>query len=181
MEFPDQAFRINDLEEWNDACLSVPRASRETKLQALHFKIINRIVPCKKFLHQIKIADADTCDLCGQEDTLMHFFCECPHNRPFWDSVFSWFSRVEDLRLEDVSPKHLLLGLSHLAPNAKKINAILISVKYYIYRQCLFYQGQFDFLHWLREFRSRLQVYREILRNKLARFTQWSHIFQALG
>lgn len=183
LELPDQTYRIQDLEEWNDICLSVYRASRETKLQAFHFKIINRIIPCKKFLQQIRIADSDACDFCGDQDSLTHFFCDCPHNRPFWNSVFRWFARIEDLRLEDVSSKHRLLGLPRIFPNAKKINAILISVKFYIYRQRLFHLGQMDLLHWLREFRSRLGVYREILRreNKLSRFAQWTRILQSLG
>lgn len=49
----DQAgspLQVENMEEWNELNLSVYRATRETKLQSLHFKILNRILPCNKYL-----------------------------------------------------------------------------------------------------------------------------------
>lgn len=180
---PDQNYRIFSQDEWKDLSSNVYKATRETRLQALHFKIINRIIPCGTYLRQIKIADSETCALCGQQDSLSHFFYDCPRNRAFWRSIFRWFERIEDLNLEEIPPKHLLLGLPQLAPRARKINAILISIKSYIHRQRLFHQGHLDLLHWLREFRSRLLIEKEILakENKSARFTKWRRIMDALG
>lgn len=180
---PDFELGIASEEEWRDVAANVYKATRDTKLQTFHFKIINRIIPCGTYLQQIRISQSDTCALCGHSDTLHHFFYDCPSNVSFWQSIFRWFARVEDLRLEEISIKHLLLGLPQLAPNARKINAILMSVKFFIHRQRLFHQGKLELMHWLAEFRSKLLVEREISRreNRLTRFATWNRILQALG
>lgn len=179
----DQNLKIANMEEWNDLSANIYKATRESKLQAFHFKIINCIIPCGTYLQQIKINQMDTCAVCGLRDTLPHFFYECTRNKNFWQAVFRWIGRVEDLRLEEIPPKHLILGLPQAAPKAKKINAILMSIKYYIHRQRLFHQGSLELLHWLRDFRAKLLVEREICtrENKLARFDQWKRILQAMG
>lgn len=175
--------RVSGAEEWREICSNVYRSTRETKLQSLHFRIINRFVPRKKFLKQIRMVDSDLCDICSQQDTLVHFFYHCPQFQNFWSAICGWFDRIEDLRLKDLSAKQFLLGLPQAAPNSRKINAILISVKFYTYRQRLFHQSHFDLLHWLSEFRIRLRVEREILtrENKLNRFFPWVCILRAMG
>lgn len=107
----DPRLRLASLEECRDLASNVYKATRETKLQALHFKILNRIIPCGTYLLQIRINQSDRCTLCGLQDSLPHFFYECDGNMTFWRSIFDWFSRVEDLHLEDLSLKHILLGL----------------------------------------------------------------------
>lgn len=182
-ESADPRLRISNDDEWRDLSSNIYKATRETKLQALHFKILNRIVPCGSYLQQIRITQEDSCSICGTQDSLQHFFYECQGSKSFWQSVFNWFSRVEDLRLEEIPIKYILLGLPQLAPNARKINAILISVKFFIHRQRLFHQGKLDLIHWLGEFRARLLVEREISsrENKLKRFATWKRILDALG
>lgn len=180
---PDPRLRINGMEEWKELASNVYKATRETKLQALHFKILNRIIPCGTYLRQIRIIQSDSCTFCGGQDSLLHFFLECAENRPFWQAVFAWFEGVEDLRLRDLPTKYLLLGLPHQAPNAKKINTILISLKFFIHRQRLFHQGKLELLLWLREFKYRLRVEREICarESKLSRFAAWKRIMEAMG
>lgn len=70
--------QITDIEDWRDTNLSVYRAVREMKLHSLHFKIMNRVVPCNKFLKQLRIKASDICDLCGHEDYMIRFFLESP-------------------------------------------------------------------------------------------------------
>lgn len=180
---PDPRLRLASMDEWKDLASNIYRATRETKLQALHFKILNRIIPCGTYLRQIRINQSDLCALCGAQDSMPHFFFECPHNQAFWRAVSQWFAGVEDLRLDGLPIKHLLLGVPYQAPNAKKVNTILISVKSFIHRQRLFHQGKLELLHWLKEFRSRLLVEREICarENKSSRFATWKRILGALG
>lgn len=180
---PDPQLTIANKDEWSDLSTNVYKATRETKFQALHFKILNRIIPCGFYLRQLRINQTDLCTFCGLQDTLAHFFFECSKNKVFWRSIIDWFARVEDLRLDLIPLKHLLLGLPHQAPKAKKINAILISVKFFIQRQRLFHQGKLELVHWLREFRSVLLVEREICtrQNKISRFSIWKRILNALG
>lgn len=47
---PDPALKVNNDEEWRDLASNVYKATRETKLQAFHFKILNRIIPCGTYL-----------------------------------------------------------------------------------------------------------------------------------
>lgn len=170
--------RIVDTDEWRDVSTNVYRATRETKLQALHFKIINRIIPCGTYLQQIRILQNDSCALCGLQDSLSHFFYDCTQCKSFWQAVCGWFEGVEDLWLAEINRKHFLLGLPQSDPKAAKINAILILVKFYIHRQRLM-----ELIHWLREFRNRLLLEREICRreDRLRRFNTWNRILGAMG
>lgn len=72
-DLADSPLQIASMEEWNELNLSIYRASRETKLQSLHFKILNRMLPCNKFLKQIRIKPSDSCDVCSHPDTDIHF------------------------------------------------------------------------------------------------------------
>lgn len=183
LDHSDPSLQIQGPEEWNHLCLNVYKATRETKLQALHFRILNRIVPCRAYLAQLRILDSDACQFCNNQDSLLHFFYECPLVKSFWMSIQQWFVRIEDLHLEALTSKDFLLGLPQHAHNARKINAILISTKFFIYRQRLFHQGQLDPLHWLREFRTKLLIEKEILirQDKRRRFAVWNRILNALG
>lgn len=89
----DPTFRVQGMEEWRDINRSIYQATRETKLQALHFRILNRIVPCNAFLQRIRIKDSDSCDQCGTADTLPHFFFECPSVATFRQKVFAWLEQ----------------------------------------------------------------------------------------
>lgn len=138
------------------------QSHKKKQIQTLHYKIINRIITCRKFLKHIKIVGSDNCVFCSQQDSLVQFISACPQVRSFWPTVCRWFDRVEHLNLENISVKHFLLGVPQQIPKARKINASLISVKFYIYRKMLFHECQLDLLHWLREFKLGLLVEREI-------------------
>lgn len=119
--------RITDMEEWNNISANIYKATRETKLQALHFKIIYWIIPCGTYLRQLRISQSEDCTMCGLQDSLAHFFYEYPQNKSFWQLIFRWFEGVEDLGLAEIPRKHLIMGLPQSAPQSKKINAIRYS------------------------------------------------------
>lgn len=91
----DSLQQVQNMEEWNELNLSIYRATRETKLQSLHFKILNRILPCHKFLQQICIKPSDSCDQFGRSDSIIHFLLECPSVQSFLasDMQLVWSSR----------------------------------------------------------------------------------------
>lgn len=182
-EMDGDPLRIMDGDDWNEANLSVYRATRETKLQSLHFKIMNRILPCNKYLKQIRIKDSDQCDLCGQVDSIIHFLFECRTVQTFWLSICRWFDRVENLALDTLSPKHFLFGIPKAAAKAQTINFILMTTKFFVFRQRLFHGGNLELTHWLREFKMKLLIERNILscEGKLQRFSRWRRIMDALG
>lgn len=174
---------IKDEEEWREMNLNVYRATRETKLQSLHFKIMNRILPCNKYLKQIRIKGSDACERCGQVDSMTHFLFECPSIKIFWQALCRWFDGVENLHLETLSLKQFVFGVPRDHPKSTTVNFILICTKFFIFRQGLFHEGKVEMLHWLREFKMKLLMEKQICLQecKAQRFRRWSAILNALG
>lgn len=175
--------QILDPEEWKEANLSVYQATRETKLQSLHFKVMNRVIPCNAYLKQIRIKASDECGICGQVDSLVHFLFDCPSVHAFWTAICSWFGRVENLMLERLSSKQFVFGVPRSTAKAATINFIIMNAKFFILRQRLFHRGKLELLHWLREFKTKLLMERQICLNegKSHRFKKWIRIFNAIG
>ena len=48
-------------EEWQNVFLTSFRASRETSLQSLQFRILSYVITCHKKLHEMKISDSPLC------------------------------------------------------------------------------------------------------------------------
>lgn len=182
-ELDGAPLQITDIDDWNEANLSVYRATRETKLQSLHFKILNRVLPCNRYLKLIRIKSSDDCDLCGQVDSIIHFLFECHTVQTFWLAICRWFDRVEHLALDTLSPKQFLFGLPRSAGKAQTINFIVMTTKFFIFRQRLFHGGSLDITHWLREFKMKLLVERDVLycEGKSNQFAKWRRILNALG
>lgn len=90
---------------------------------------------------------------------------------------------VEDIPLEHVSLKEFIFGVPSEVGKAKIINYILITVKLYITRQKLYYNGQLSMIQWLGEFRSKLITEEYICQKKGAgtKFAMWRNILKALG
>lgn len=68
----------------------------------------------------------------------------------------TWFRQHGHLYLDKLTAKEIILGLPKGAHQGDVINNILLSIKFYIFRQKLFHGGDMDMLHWLAEFRVRI-------------------------
>ena len=55
--------------------------SKETKIILLQWKILHKIYPCNKYLHQIKLSESELCIDCNNADTLEHFFLGMYHHK----------------------------------------------------------------------------------------------------
>lgn len=168
--------------EWNEACLTAFKATRQTKLQSFHYKMLHRTIPCNVFLKQIKIRDSEWCPYCDASDTIVHFLFRCNKVQPFWQAVCNWFSEADDLYLQALTPQEYIWGLHSSAFRASLINAITLSIKDYVYRQKLFHGSDLDLLQWLREFRQTLKGEQWISRRtgQGTRFNKWRNILRAL-
>ena len=71
-------------ELWKRLYVTAFKCTRETKLQALQFKIYHRIIPCNYYLFKRKGIDSPDCNFCGMEDDILHFFLHCPGVAFFW-------------------------------------------------------------------------------------------------
>ncbi len=49
---------------------------RDTKIQTFQCRIIQNIIPCNKWLDNIKIKNSPVCDYCNKVDDLPHYFID---------------------------------------------------------------------------------------------------------
>ena len=60
-------------------------------MQSLQYKIINRIVPCRKWLHGQKVIESPYCKKYNDKtDDIVHHFIECNNIKNFWQSLEKW-------------------------------------------------------------------------------------------
>lgn len=96
--------------QW-DWVYSVPfRITRETKLQSFQFRILHRLITCKKYLHTIRMHEDSLCPFCRELDSISHFFLTCPKVQDFWENLCGWCQSHSDLRLTSLTKGEKLLG-----------------------------------------------------------------------
>lgn len=135
-------------EYWASIYKSPYKAARDTKLQAFHFRMVHRFIPCNAFLSNIRIRRDDECSFCSATDSIEHFLFYCPIVVAFWGKVVAWFHEETDTQLQ-VSLRTFRFGVPDDFPNARVVNFTLLFVKFFIYRQKLFHQGTMDLTHFL--------------------------------
>lgn len=74
--------KVNDETEWTSICYSPFRSVRETKVQSLQYKILNRIIPCNSYLKQLRLKEDEACNFCNELDSVVHFLFLCPLVKP---------------------------------------------------------------------------------------------------
>lgn len=179
----DDGVQIRDQEEWAEACSRIFHTTRETKVQSFQYKILNRVIPCRVFLKRLRISETDECNFCKAKDTVPHFLFTCEVVRPFWISLCSWFSRADDLYLDQLTTKEFVFGIPKDFHRSGVINPILAFVRYYVHRQKLFHGGSLELIQWLKEFREKLKVEQWISKKigKMKFFNKWNRILRELG
>lgn len=68
----------------HDICV----VTKNTYLQALHFRLVFRIIPTKYFLHIIGKSESNLCTFCSAAiETIPHLFWDCQHTQSFISEV----------------------------------------------------------------------------------------------
>ncbi len=140
-----------DKEVW-DRIYRLPfRITRETKLQSFQYRLINRIIPCNKWLYNIRIKDNANCNYCECEDNLQHFFLFCNKAKEFWSIWFNWWKYVTGIDLSncDVLTECILFGYPGTDDMIDVLNYCTLHAKYYIYIQKLMCDNNIDFCNYL--------------------------------
>ncbi len=57
--------------------------TRETRIQALQYKIIDNTIACNQWLNRIKIKESETCSYCNQIDNIPQFSSIANKIKPF--------------------------------------------------------------------------------------------------
>lgn len=103
----EKAIDIQD--EWKEACKEDSRETCETKPQRFQYKL-NRILPCKTYLGQIRVKD---------------FFYQCGKVQPFRRSVCSWIRQKENSYLDHLTVKEYIMGLVTTKANLSMLSSSL--------------------------------------------------------
>lgn len=68
-------------------------------------KFFTQIIPCRKYLCQIRIVEDEHCPQCGEVDDITHFFFLCPRIQTFWTSIRQWWSNKQTSTWTKSRPK----------------------------------------------------------------------------
>jgi hypothetical protein len=141
-----------DENDWPNIFKVCYYSSRETKLQTLHYKIIHRIFPCKKWLYNQKVINSPLCLLCSDTDDIIHYFIGCKHSAKFWIQLENWWNRISNVKII-CTPKHVIFGMYYDNAYFSAVNHVLLLAKCYLYK-CKRNQNAFCLYNFLGEFKK---------------------------
>ncbi len=96
----------NDPNVWSMA----PSCTSEVKLLQLQWKILHNIYPTGTLLKKMKIRQTENCQICGERDSLSHFFVECPIAKKIWREVELVIYNLSRIKIK-INEKIVLLGI----------------------------------------------------------------------
>ena len=105
-----------DKEHW----LVAFSCTNETRLHALHWKVISKIYPTAILLNKMKIKQHDYCEYCLTKDTLEHFFYFCKKLKHMWAMVENIINIIIGKRYR-LTWENVILGILSI-DNVKKID-----------------------------------------------------------
>jgi hypothetical protein len=155
--------------------------TRETQLQALHYRIIHRFLPCNKWLCDISIVNSNVCKECNSVDTIEHYLYACNSVKMFWVKLEQWWNDTSSCPVV-LTEKHIIFGIFYDLKYFSAINYVVLLAKMYIYRQKM-KEKILYFKYFLHELKYRLDIERTICEttNLLPIFEKkWAGILNSL-
>ena len=70
---------------------------KEIKLKDFLYKITNKILVTKHFLHKINKIDNNLCEYCQQ--TIFHLFIDCEIGKRFWENHKAWLNNNANINI----------------------------------------------------------------------------------
>ena len=151
----------SDILNWKEIYTNAFKICRDTKLQSLQYKIINRIIACNHWLFNLKIKDSPNCDTCKLDDNLHHFFIECIHVKQFWDSFKIWWQRICNVT-QTIRHNDIIFGFPNITTMDRCLNYLLIHAKKFIYDNKLNESKNISFYTFLNVIKNSLTLERSI-------------------
>lgn len=179
----DETF--DSLEKWREWSLLPYRISHEVQLQSFALKIRYRIIPCRVYLHRLKVVDSECCAICAGRDDIFHFFFECPTVHSFWNNLATWMGGREGISEfpHDLTEEEFLLGIISKPGDQTLMNYIILFAKFYVYKTRIFGSGEPDLMHFLLEMKNRLSIERACCFAEASyskRFKKWELFYNNL-
>ena len=156
---------------------------RETKLQSFQFRVLHRIIPCRKWLTDIKILASNKCEFCDLEDNLIHFLIRCNKVQQFWSCFINWWTRTTNISIaiENIE-ECIIFGFQEKGTDIDMLNYCVLLGKFYIYTKRLYHECNLDIYEYLVTLKQRLRMEKIICynENKRDKFNKWIHIYEHL-
>jgi hypothetical protein len=124
-----------DNDQWEQAYRFPYELTKNVKIISFHYKIMHRILACKRNLKTWKIKTNNICDVCENDlDGIEHHLVACPALLKFWDMFFNWWKAIAQMSFP-VDTYDLLFGIPN--PNNDvtilHLNYLILHALYYIY------------------------------------------------
>jgi hypothetical protein len=130
-KFKWQQIYIIDELTWDKIFNSPFNNNLSSQQQWFQTRINHRILPCKKYLHTLKLIDSSLCPSCDQEETLIHMFWTCPATQTFLNKLKTWFSTI-NINFS-FNEKSFIFNTNIETNMSKTELTIVIEIKYYIF------------------------------------------------
>ena len=165
---------IND-QEWN-TYNSVVKDFNEVVLKDFQYKLTNKILVTKSFLHRIRKIEDNLCSYCKQEPEItLHLFVNCDKVKEFWQSLQMWLLQNINLRI-NIDIKCILFSYQG---KSKLENYLLAVAKHYIYKN-KFSDKQLNINYFISMLKVKFQCERFIanINNKMSKFlSKWTPFY----
>jgi hypothetical protein len=139
------------------------KVTRLTTLQALQYKILNKVINVNYWLFKIKILDSPKCRYCTKEETIEHFFFDCAITKQFWYAFLTWWKAGGYTFPDMLEEKDIILGYRMTELNeTSTLNCCILIGKKMIYEQIFFHKCQPDIYKFHCELKSVIEMERQI-------------------
>jgi hypothetical protein len=107
---------------------------KEMKLSSFQYKIVHRIIACKRYVAKGNKEISELCESCNISDTIEHFFIECPEVNRLWHMIKKWFNQhfQPPFSIENIN---VIFGSCDRESFLQ--NYVLLRAKWYIYQSKL--------------------------------------------
>ena len=127
-------YNIED-ETWKSIYQSPFKLPIGTKLQWFQTRINHRILPTRKYLHNLKYTQSPNCNFCREEETMSHMLWKCPETQSLINSFIRWtmnynihITFIEELFIFNIGNTYsavelqILMIIKHYIYTAKRLN-----------------------------------------------------------
>ena len=127
-------YNIED-ETWKSIYQSPFKLPIGTMLQWFQTRINHRILPTRKYLHNLKYTQSPNCNFCREEETISHMLWKCPESQSLINSFIRWtmnynihITFIEELFIFNIGNTYsavefqILMIIKHYIYTAKRLN-----------------------------------------------------------
>ena len=166
---------------WQNLFRQPFKITRETKLQSFQYRILHRIVPCNKWLYNLKIKQSSKCTYCENEDTIIHFFLHCNKVNDLWNYFFNWWNNICEFKIINPIEECIIFGFQGKGTVIEVLNYCILLCKYYIYKQRLYGDNKLDLYEFLVQLKYKLKIEKTICdKDDRIKFTKWLFLYDNL-